>query len=183
MSMQFLICDKYNQINYERKNSYYFCRANQQKAVAKIYSLTQCSLTMNECDWHTLAGNDGRIKSHCLARQWSSMAHLLLYLFTIDVLISESYSEGIHDVPFLKALLHGNRNKTWMEYCKKLLTQCTERHKVIPGLYKFLTIDSMIKQLYECLGIQKRKIYLKSRLTKWRSDRLKIHYLFTFQRK
>ena len=111
------------------------------------------------------------------------MARLLLYLFTIYVLTSESHSEGIHDVPFLKALLHGNRNKTWIEYCQKLLTQCTGRHKVILRLDKFLTIDSMIKELYKCLGIQKRKIYLKSRLIKWRSDRLKIHFLLTFQRK
>ena len=41
----------------ERNNSYYFSRANQQKAGTKIYSLTQCSLTVNECDWHILAGN------------------------------------------------------------------------------------------------------------------------------
>ena len=53
---------------YERNNSYYFSRANQQKAGTKIYSLTQCSLTVNECDWHILAGNDERINSHCLIR-------------------------------------------------------------------------------------------------------------------
>ena len=52
----------------ERNNSYYFSRANQQKAGTKIYSLTQCSLTVNECDWHILAGNDERINSHCLTR-------------------------------------------------------------------------------------------------------------------
>ena len=34
----------------------------------KIYSLTQCSLTVNEYDWHILAGNDERINSHCLIR-------------------------------------------------------------------------------------------------------------------
>ena len=34
----------------------------------KIYSLTQCSLTVNECDWHIMAGNDERINSHCLTR-------------------------------------------------------------------------------------------------------------------
>ena len=50
----------------ERNNSYYFSRANQQKASTKIYSLTQCSLTVNECDWYILAGNDERINSHCL---------------------------------------------------------------------------------------------------------------------
>ena len=30
----------------------------------KIYSLTQCSLTVNECNWHILADNDERSKSH-----------------------------------------------------------------------------------------------------------------------
>ena len=49
-----------------KKNSYYFSRANQQKASTKIYSLTQCSLTVNEYDWHILAGNDERIDSLCL---------------------------------------------------------------------------------------------------------------------
>ena len=52
----------------ERNNSYYFSLANQQKAGTKIYSLTQCSITVNECGWHILAGNDERINSHCLTR-------------------------------------------------------------------------------------------------------------------
>ena len=52
----------------ERNNSYYFSRANQQKAGTKIYSLTQCSLTMNGDDWPILAGNGERINSHCLTR-------------------------------------------------------------------------------------------------------------------
>ena len=39
----------------ERNNSYYFSRENQQKEGPKFYSLTQCSLTVNECDWHILA--------------------------------------------------------------------------------------------------------------------------------
>ena len=34
-----------------------------------IYSLTLCSLTVNEHDWHLLVGNDDRIKSHCLTRK------------------------------------------------------------------------------------------------------------------
>ena len=34
----------------ERDNPYYFFRANQQKAGTKIYSLTQCGLTVNESD-------------------------------------------------------------------------------------------------------------------------------------
>ena len=52
----------------ERNNSYYFSRANQQKAGTQIYSLTQCGLTVNECDWHILEDNDERINSHCLTR-------------------------------------------------------------------------------------------------------------------
>ena len=58
----------YMNTHIERNNSYYFSLANQQKAGTKIYSLTQCSLTVNEYDWHILAGNDVRINSHCLTR-------------------------------------------------------------------------------------------------------------------
>ena len=54
----------------KRNNSCYFSGANQQKAGTKIYSLTQCSLTVNGCDWHILAGNDERINSHCLIRMF-----------------------------------------------------------------------------------------------------------------
>ena len=53
----------------ERDNAYYFFLANQQKAGTKIYSLTQCSLSVNECDWHILEGNDKRINTHCLTRK------------------------------------------------------------------------------------------------------------------
>ena len=52
----------------ERDNPYYFFSANQQKPGTKIYSLPQCSLNVNECDWYILAGNDERINSHCLTR-------------------------------------------------------------------------------------------------------------------
>ena len=52
----------------ERNNPYYFFRANQQQAGTNIYSLTQCSLTVSECDWRILAGNVERINSHCLTR-------------------------------------------------------------------------------------------------------------------
>ena len=55
-------------VDHKRDNPYYFFPANQQKEGTKIYSLTQCSLTVNECDWHILAGNDERINSHCLTR-------------------------------------------------------------------------------------------------------------------
>ena len=66
------------QTDFERNNSYYFSPANQQKVGTKIYSLTQCSLTVNECDWQILAGNDERIKSHCLtrAKDWTQVACL-----------------------------------------------------------------------------------------------------------
>ena len=53
----------------ERDNPYYFFPANQHKTGTKIYSLTQCSLTVNECDWQILVGNDERINSHCLTRE------------------------------------------------------------------------------------------------------------------
>ena len=36
---------------------------NERYTGTKVYSLTQCSLTVNECDWHILAGNDERINS------------------------------------------------------------------------------------------------------------------------
>ena len=60
----------------KRNNSYYFSQANQQKAGTKIYSLTQCILTVNECDWQILAGNDERINSHCLTRFSASLIRL-----------------------------------------------------------------------------------------------------------
>ena len=44
----------------------------------KIYSLTQCSLTVIECDWHILAGNDKRINSHCLTRIITRQKKLLV---------------------------------------------------------------------------------------------------------
>ena len=66
------------QIYPERNNSYYFSRANQQKAGTKIYSLTQCSLTVNECDWYILAGNDERINSHCLTRLHPDQSIMLI---------------------------------------------------------------------------------------------------------
>ena len=39
-----------------------------QSAKSMHRNLTQCSLTVNECDWHILAGNDERINAHCLNR-------------------------------------------------------------------------------------------------------------------
>ena len=59
---------EYSELFTERNNSYYFSRANQQKRAPKSIHLTQCSLTVNECDWHILVGNDKRINSHCLTR-------------------------------------------------------------------------------------------------------------------
>ena len=53
-------------IESKRDNPHYFFLANKQQARSKIYSLTQCSPTVNECDWHILAGNNERINSYCL---------------------------------------------------------------------------------------------------------------------
>ena len=39
----------------ERKRQSILFLSSQQKADSKIYSLTQCCLTVNECDWHILA--------------------------------------------------------------------------------------------------------------------------------
>ena len=61
-------CGKLRQEHIERANSCYFFRANQKQAGSKIYSWTQCSLSVKECDWHVLAGNDEWINSHCLTR-------------------------------------------------------------------------------------------------------------------
>ena len=73
-----------SQFSLARNNSYYFSRANQQKAGTKIYSLTQCSLIVNECDWHILAGKDERINSHCLTRvlQWWVYLCFEIYFLT-----------------------------------------------------------------------------------------------------
>ena len=71
---------------FERNNSCYFSRTNQQKAGTNIYSLTQCSLTVNECDWHILAGNDVRINSHCLIR----CVNLPLWLFSSSAFYTDS---------------------------------------------------------------------------------------------
>ena len=77
---------------FERNNSYYFSRANQQKAGTKIYSLTQFSLTVNECDWHILAGNNERINSHCLTRHrvslYGGLSVLVRILTQILVLVA-----------------------------------------------------------------------------------------------
>ena len=67
----------------ERDNPYYFCPANKQKAGTKIYSLTECSLSVNECDWYILAGKDDRINSHCLSRHTTR----LLILFEWKILV------------------------------------------------------------------------------------------------
>ena len=68
-------------VDLDRNNSYYFSRANQQKAGTKIYSLTQYSLTMNGDDWPILAGNGERINSHCLTRYVFARRHLV-FIYT-----------------------------------------------------------------------------------------------------
>ena len=54
--------------SFERNNPYYFFPANQQKASTKIYSLTQCSLSVNECDWHI----------------WRAMARELMHIVWLE---------------------------------------------------------------------------------------------------
>ena len=62
-----------------KRHLYYFFLANQVKAGTKIYSLTQCSLSVDECDWYILAGNDERINSHCLTRgAQSDLNHIFI---------------------------------------------------------------------------------------------------------
>ena len=51
---------------FEKDNPYYLFRANQQQVGTKIYSLTQCSLSVNECDWHIFTVKDERINTHFL---------------------------------------------------------------------------------------------------------------------
>ena len=70
---------------FERDNPYYFFPANQHQAGTKIYSLTQCSLTVNECDRPILAGNDQRINTQYLTRRshlWRCVQILFLELET-----------------------------------------------------------------------------------------------------
>ena len=44
----------------ERENPYYFLSANQRKDYIRIYSSTECDLTMNRCGWHIWARNGER---------------------------------------------------------------------------------------------------------------------------
>ena len=48
-------------MNNERKNPYHLFQANQQKPDIKIHLWTQNKLNVNRCDWHILAGREGRI--------------------------------------------------------------------------------------------------------------------------
>ena len=84
--------------HHERNNSYYFSRANKQKVGTKIYSVTHCSLTVKECDWHILAGNDERINSHCLTRNNGSITHSV-------------------------TILNGGNNKHWLQTSRTLLSK------------------------------------------------------------
>ena len=51
-----------------KRQSILFLSSQSAKRVHKIYSLTRCNLTVNECDWCILAGSDERINSYCLTR-------------------------------------------------------------------------------------------------------------------
>ena len=48
----------------QRKKQFILFLSNSKNLGTKMYSLTQCSLTVNECDWHILADNDERIDLH-----------------------------------------------------------------------------------------------------------------------
>ena len=52
----------------ERSFSYHFVWANQWKVGIKFFSWTQYAFCKDRCNWHILAGNDWRIKSHNLIR-------------------------------------------------------------------------------------------------------------------
>ena len=77
----------------ERDNPYYFFPANQQQTGTKIYSLTQWSLTVNECDWHILAGNEQGINTHCLIREGLVT---LMYVFSVSNTQHSIFASDIH---------------------------------------------------------------------------------------
>ena len=91
--------------HHERNNSYYFSGANQQKEGTKIYSVTQCSLTVEECDWHILGGNDERINSHYLTRNNGSITHSVTILN-----------------------FNGGYNKHWLQTSRTLLSKDRTYH-------------------------------------------------------
>ena len=65
----------------------------------KIYSLIQCSLTVNECDWHILAGNDDRIYSHCLTR-WTEVIAQDIRTYGVVTLAGTFTIELLSDMEF-----------------------------------------------------------------------------------
>ena len=119
----------------KRNNSYYFSRANQQKAGTQIYSLTQCSLTVNEGDWHILAGNDERINSHCLTRNtiliidtsdnvWYNQVHWLIRMPYLSIIAS-------NDVLSFKRLYPSIPERSRVSYClgwRHILWMLPETH-------------------------------------------------------
>ena len=100
---------------FERNNSFYFSWANQQKAGTKIYSLTKCSLTVNERDWHILACNGERINSHCLIR----------FDNTLLIFISDNHSKkslSLHWVGHETGLIIGTQIDYGNVYSSSLTT-------------------------------------------------------------
>ena len=51
-----------------KKQSISFLSNQSVKGKSKIFPSTQFDLTVNGCDWHISAGNDGRIVLHYLTR-------------------------------------------------------------------------------------------------------------------
>ena len=102
-----LLMHELGSIYSERNNLYHFSRANQQKAGTKIYSLTQCSLTVNGCDWHILVGIDERINSHCLTRFTQAQKH-----FTIMVRVADSWESDLGS-SLVQLYIFTGRNELW----------------------------------------------------------------------
>ena len=65
-------------------------------------SLTQCSHTVNECDWHSLAGNVERINSHCLTRY----SHDCLKKLEVVENFIQRYNIIYHDITLTKRQWH-----------------------------------------------------------------------------
>ena len=59
--------------------SYHLVRTNRRKPDIKIYSWSQYETSVKKCDWHILAGNEGRIKCSAL---FDSVTYLVTYQTT-----------------------------------------------------------------------------------------------------
>ena len=98
-----------------KRQSILFLSKQSAKTGTKIYSLTQCSLSVNECDWHILEDNDERIRSHCLPFFQMTTSHKgpdKIYAY------SRTYYQGLNDI-----LTRKIRAKPGSTYTPKQLKQ------------------------------------------------------------